>query len=680
MIPSVNLDSAIARLKEKKLPDSRVGDGVPGCFSPRPTHTRSCSVTSVPQELDKNFTELHGQVVDTAETQPEWKPERFSSSNVDKSCSVLKKQGLVPDDFYRTTASPSMLSAFADSEGHEHHPCHSLPKATLIAHQKARSSSATLRHVYAAAVFDDGGTGRTSSTGSSGATDVASTSEKFALREIYVSGKPWLRVADAYPKYFRRAALNISALVTSSSGEHVAIGDCSGRVLLMRRTNQQKQEQLEGDKRASDEGKRGRLQYTNKNNSHIQGSYEFSVGRKAYTSVIDPLNSVEVTPCIQALCFLPQVGPTTYLLMANEKMPKLFKVVEVRESPLPFSAVNHIGEKNVASLTLNPLDVRRTTAMKQVTRYALNHEYNINSLCPLVDSAQFYSADDLTVKLWCIEHPDTSIETYSIKPPFEEEVQETIFGIRCFPHEPFLLFIATTAGTVRVLDIRQRLKLFHQTPLVFKNTYFDEDTSFSSPLTDCALSPCGRFVVGRDFMSVCLWDVRRDSHYDRFAKSVTSPLHEEEEQDVLQRWELYPHLRRDMEQLLQGDIIEKFSVQFLNGREVCTGGFAKTLYVLDILKDSAAPSDKRKRTPRCSNGQAFQLPQLHGTNADALFGSLRPIAMDDVRFSANEDTDALFSNTVTQLSQPLTSMNGDCSLLTSSGQAIFQLAYRNVYL
>ncbi|RNF21250.1 putative protein phosphatase 2A regulatory subunit [Trypanosoma conorhini] len=675
MLPSINLDGAAARRAQKKLQNNRVEEGVPGGFSPRPSHSRSCSMTGVALEVNTGAVALHGQA-GTADAQLEWRPERPSGIAADKTQPVPKKQGPSVDVFSRSTASPSMPAAGGNPVGSEDVLRRSSPRATLLSHQQVRNSfAASLRHVYATAIFGDEGMRKASSRRPCRDTDGAASSEKLALHGVYVSGKPWQRVADGRPTYCRSGALNVSALATSSSGEHVAIGDRSGRVFLMHRI---KQQQLESNSSDGDGSNGEGRKYAGRYASRVQRPYAFAVGRQAYTSVIDPLNSVEVIPCVQALCFLPQVGPTTYLLMANEKLPKLFKLVEVRESPSPFAAVDHLGEKNVASLTLNPLSGTRTTAMKQVTRYALNHEYNINSLCPLADSAQFYSADDLTVKLWCIEHPETSIETYGLKSPFEEEVTETIFGIRCFPHEPFLLFLVTTAGIVRVLDIRQRLKSFQQTPLVFKNTYCDGDTVFTNSLTDCALSPCGRFVIGRDVVSACLWDVRRDSRQDRAAQTPSLPLHEEDEYDVLQRWELYPHLRQELEQIFQGDVVEQFGVRFLNGHEVCTGGFSRTLYTLDILKDAAPPSDGSSSTTRCCDVQAFQLPQVFEGDGDARLGPLCSLAMEDVRFPAIDDADALFNDTVTQLSQPLTSMNGDSSLLASSGQAIFQLAYTNL--
>ncbi|RNF01635.1 putative protein phosphatase 2A regulatory subunit [Trypanosoma rangeli] len=680
MLSSIDRDCAAAKRAQKKLQNNRVEECVPGGFSPRPSHSRSCSVTGVSQEVDTGAVALHGHA-DTADAKLEWKPERSPRLGYDKAEAVPIKHTPSVSVFPSSPASPpSMSSACGNHVGSEHALRRSSPKATLLGHHQVRNAFYSfLRHVDATASVGDESARKRSCTGSYRDTDDVTASEKLMLREVYVSGKPWQHAADGLPTYFRSGALNVSSLATNSSGEYVAVGDRSGRVFLLHRIKQQsQQQQLEGNGRDCEASKGERRPRASGTVSRVHRPYAFAVGRQAYTSVIDPLNSVEVTPCVQALCFLPQTGPTTYLLMTNEKMPKLFKVIGVRESPSPFSAVNHLGEKSVASLTLNPLNGTRMTAMKEVTRYALNHEYNINSLCPVADSAQFYSADDLTVKLWCVEHQDTSIETYALKSPFEEEVTETIFGIRCFSHEPFLLFVVTTAGAVRVLDIRQRLKLFQQAPLVFKNTYHHEDTVFANSLTDCALSPCGRFVAGRDVMSTCLWDVRRNSQHDRAVQTPSSSLHDDDEYCVLQRWELYPHLRQEMEQMFQGDVMETFNVRFLNDHKVCTGGFSRTLYTLDILKDSASPGDGRKSTTRCSNGQTFQLPQLYGESGDARLGLLSSLAMEDVRFSDTDDADALFNNTVTHLSQPLTSMNGDCSLLASSGQAVFQLTYTNL--
>ncbi|ORC90523.1 protein phosphatase 2A regulatory subunit [Trypanosoma theileri] len=688
MIPGLNLDSALGR-RSTGASGPRVEDGVPGCFSPRPAHSRSASVASSAGPM------LEGR--------------RDKERERELESSPAQRRGPSLEGFARSTASPSMPTITRASERRERALRRLSPRATLLNHQHVRQASASLLRACAAPPPPPPlrrATTTTTTTGNSSVNDDSrkvsgGTSllpihsevddphveycDKLMLREVYVTGKQWRHVPAAQREACRFPSTNISALATSTSGEHVAIGDRCGRVFVMRRGEQMEHEHDDDDVNNDND----HIKRESKNSRRVDNStvrvhepYNFAVGRQAYTSVIDPLNSVEVTPSIQALCFLPEAGPTTYVLTANEKMPKLYKVVQVRESPAPFFAVDRLGEKTVGSLTLNPLRGTTTCAMKQVSRYALNHEYNINSLCPLADSAQFFSADELTVKLWCVEYPDTSIETYSLKPPLEEDAQEVICGIRTFQHEPFLLFVLTTSGNVRIVDTRQTLKWLYQTPLVFRNTLSEEDIVISSSLSDCALSPCGRYIAGRDMMSVCLWDIRRTTPYSQTRGLTPSMVGHDDEYDVVRRWELYPHLRQDIEQYFQGEILEQFNVRFLNTHEMCTGGFAGTLYTLDTLKENdstieLSSGEDSSFSPRCNVGEILQFPEIQGAK-DTPHGPLRSLPIEDVTFPISNDSEVLLRGTVTRLSHPFTSANGNCSLLGSCGNALVQLNYSNL--
>ncbi|KAH9578301.1 hypothetical protein LSM04_001083 [Trypanosoma melophagium] len=682
MIPGLGLDSALGR-RSGGGPRGVGGgeDGVPGCFSPRPAHSRSASVASSAGGT------THGG-------------RRERERELETSPAQRRAPSL--EGFARSTASPSMPAIRRASDQRERALRRLSPRATLLNHQHIRHALASLllacapppltTTIIAPRARSNSGSGGTQKSGERNCllgvhSELDDTfveyCDKLKLREVYVLGKQWKHVTAAQREACKFSSTNISALATSTSGEHVAIGDRCGRVFVMRRG-----EKVENDDENDNDDDHHHMGNESKNlrrrrnsTSRVGEPYNFAVGRQAYTSVIDPLNSVEVTPSIQALCFLPEAGPTTYVLTANEKMPKLYKVVQVRESPAPFLAVDRLEEKSVGSLTLNPLRGTKTSAMKQVSRYALNHEYNINSLCPLADSSQFFSADELTVKLWCVEYPDTSIETYSLKPPLEEDAPEVICGIRTFQHEPFLLFILTTSGNVRVVDTRQTLKWLYQAPLVFRNTLCEEDIVISSSLSDCALSPCGRYVAGRDMMSVCLWDIRRPTPYSQSTGLNPSIASQDDEYDVVRRWELYPHLREHIEHFFQGDMLEQFNVRFLNTHEMCTGGFGGTFYTLDTLRENDSTSEvgsvERGCYPCCNIGEILQFPDIQNIK-ETPRGSLKSLSMEDVTFPMSNDAEILLRNTVTRLSHPLTSGNGDCSLLGSCGNALVQLTYSNL--
>lgn len=655
------------------------GTAVPGCFSPRPTHSRNLSTESstfLRETPSKGVAETptgKQQVSSVSkEAGEKFRSTRSKSQTLDSSppshTRVSSTGGLSP-----SRGSSSAMSRGKAVRRRERALRHSSPLETLLEHQRFRCSSSVKALEGASASSPDEKTrgAATSSRGSLAGPQMGRG--RFTLLESYASGKPWSVVAEPHGDICRNSSRNVSSLAVSSSGEHVAFGDRSGRVFVMQ---QRRLDEESGDVEGGREDPAGAS-----TTSRARRPYEFAVGRQAYTSIIDPLNNVEVTPNIQAVCFLPQIGASTYLLTANEKLPKLYKIVRVRESPSSFSAVDCLGGNQTSSLTLNPPHGTMVNAMKQVTRYALNHEYNINSLCPQADGTQFFSADDLTVKLWCVEYPEASIETYSVKPPCDEEAQEMICSVQSFPHEPFLLFVVSISGTVRVVDTRQTIKLLHRSPLTFRSTLRENDMTYNSMLLDCTLSPCGRYVAGRDTTGVCLWDVRRPGASAGGFQGglVSSKLAHSEEHDVVQRWEVHPHLRRELDQFFQSSAVERFHLRFLNCREICTGGFANTLHLIDILDSDGAVIDKTFTAQRYGNVKSLRLPKLQDSS-DRGRGSLQVSSANSVSLPTAGEGEGLFSTAVTHLSSPLTSHNGDCSILASCGSALFQIGYPSLRL
>lgn len=222
----------------------------------------------------------------------------------------------------------------------------------------------------------------------------------------------------------------------------------------------------------------------------------------AYVAVIDPLKSVEVTPAVNSVAFVPRRSPTVQVLCSNEKVPKMYKLIECRDSPLPTKATDVIGSSRVGPLTL-PVVV---PALKHVATFAMEHEYRIHSILPLQDGLRFLSVDDVEAKLWCAEYTDVPLDVVSIKPSGEEEPKDTFLSAYVSPVDPVLFFITTYSGVAQVFDVRQRLRWTAQDSLRFSN-----NTPSDQPpcILSVAHSPCGNLIAGRDATSVLLWDTRR---------------------------------------------------------------------------------------------------------------------------------------------------------------------------
>ncbi|KAG5469340.1 hypothetical protein LSCM1_02555 [Leishmania martiniquensis] len=483
----------------------------------------------------------------------------------------------------------------------------------------------------------------------------------------------------------------ISAL--ASQGDYVAVGDRTGRVVVMRQREMaagQRRFLLDIIQRSGEAEESGSAKWRSTatstaswppspsrhthNLNRARDPYDFYVAQQAYAPVIDTLNSIEVSPTVMALAFLPQCGPTTYLLAANEKVPKLYKVMSVRESANPFRAVDKINTKTIGPLTSSSR--ASTVAMKPVARYAMNHEYNINSICPIAYSDQFVTADDATVLLWCTEYPDTSIEVYDLRSPYEDGPYETIHAVRNFPHEPFLFFVATSGGSVRVVDTRQTLRWADQAAQVFVNPPRAEEEPFSNVtngICDCALSPSRRYIVGRDFMSVCLWDIRmagsggaRNAPESlRRQASTTHGGDGNAECSMVRRWALHPHLRDDLDTIYQSNLLfDRFDVQFLSSRQVCTGGFNNTLYTIDVESGSADTA---------GDVRTFQLLKTEGISEFR-----RTTVSAHRRGEDRTSTGQGLGSRMTLMSRPCMSMSGTCGMMVACGQAVLQLSYNGL--
>ncbi|EPY19062.1 protein phosphatase 2 (formerly 2A), regulatory subunit B [Strigomonas culicis] len=569
------------------------------------------------------------------------------------------------------------------------------------AHRDARRAPAGARNLAVHGTARLGGAGplidRRASYTDPGALSVTTdfvpnTVERFRLEDSYVMGVPFkeymgpssLVHPTSNTATFRQNPTEyISAIATS--GDYVAIGERTGRVSVMRR-------------KPISAAQRHAMAAMEQNEEHYratadaalppprtQDTYDFHVSQYAYTSVIDPLNNVEVTPNVTAMSFLSQVSSVPFLLTANEKVPKLYKIFpSVRESVEPFKMVDQLEASSVGPLTAPSRG--STVAMKMVTKYALNHEYNINSLCPLSDSEQFVSADDLTMQLWCTEYPDMCIETYNLRPSGEEEAREAIRTVRNFPHEPFLLFVATSAGNVRVIDMRQSLKWINQAPQIFFNPPREADGTFdhvTHSLCDCALSPCSRYIAGRDFMTVCLWDVRSATGGSA-TMAASSPrrkrdsfLPDSNSFQPVRVWELHPHLRDDFETLYQSDLLfERFDIAFLNRTHVGTGGFSSSLYTIDVTAGNTSSGFFSADAP--VGVRQMQLPTVDGTAAGGRKGSLKMRTADgkgaDTPRTQKSSMLELGSR-LTLLSRPTASFGGRCELLATCGQVLMQVSY-----
>ncbi len=138
---------------------------------------------------------------------------------------------------------------------------------------------------------------------------------------------------------------------------------------------------------------------------------------------------------------------------------------------------------------------------------------------------------------------------------------------------------STSRGFLRLCDLRdaalcdQSYKLFAPREGTASTGFFDE---IISSITDVKFSPCGTFILARDYLNTLVWDMRMDS-----GPLLTLPIHD--------------HIRPRLCELYENDsVFDKFECSFNHdGSSIISGSysnFMKVARVSSTLKDSSGLS------------------------------------------------------------------------------------------
>jgi hypothetical protein len=364
----------------------------------------------------------------------------------------------------------------------------------------------------------------------------------------------------------------ITATACSLKGDMLMWGDRSGRIMLLDR----------------EDGIVGR-----------GGAFAPMCRRIAYVQFVDPLHSVDVSPAVTAAAFVPPVGPSNMLLTCNERIPKLWKIVQAPTSlPPQFRAVDLLGSRTVGPLTVQEPSV----GCVEVAKYNMDHEYSILSVLPSPDGQHFITVDGLTVRLWAAEMPHMSMDICSIRPPEGSEVKESFTCAASSVRDPSLIMCCTTAGFIRVLDTRCGLKLSADNELlgaamVLRNPPRAVDGDFSQVSVNvlgCCATPCGNYIVSRDFMTVQLFDIRMASGAspnDGLAPGIAGgQLVPSTIQPLVKRWAIHPEQHRYLDDVYQAGVLFDLSpIGLINdGRRWVTGTFGGRVVSASLGDDAAS--------------------------------------------------------------------------------------------
>ncbi|DBA02452.1 TPA: hypothetical protein N0F65_008666 [Lagenidium giganteum] len=366
------------------------------------------------------------------------------------------------------------------------------------------------------------------------------------------------------------ADVQITALAYDRTGDYLATGNSAGRVAVLARTEQANPT----------------------DNSDVPAPlYAVQAEFQSHDPEFDVLTSQELGEKINRLAFCHAQTHAQYLLSANDKTIKLWKVHErsLRDVTHYNTRQWHAGSAIRFPITSAIRGHTTTATTKRV--FAKTHRYYINSLALNCDGETFLSADDLRVYLWRLDTPDQSFTIVDLKPNDMTELTEVITAATFHPDQCNLMAYSTTRGRIRITDLRKssRSNMYSQE--------YGEATEavnaleeITGSISDVVFSPDGRYIIARDFLTVKIWDVNMESR-------------------PLQTFFVHEHLRPRLGMLYENDcIFDKFECAVSrDGDRVATGSYDGECRIYDLKSApqnqattltpvNAAPNRRRRRS------------------------------------------------------------------------------------
>lgn len=392
----------------------------------------------------------------------------------------------------------------------------------------------------------------------------------------------------------------ISAIEYDHSGDFLAVGNKGGKVMVYARNGTHCPAQ-------------DRVIF----NSHRpQPQYSPYADFQSHNAEFDYLKSLEIEEKINQIKWCRPSNNAQYLLSANDKTIKLWKIHErtVREiTQYNAHAANGSGSKlSPRSIRLPQCSVRqRVTATTAKRVYANAHTYHINSIALNSDGETFMSADDLRVNLWSLGVSNQSFNIVDIKPRNMEELTEVITAADFHPSHCNIMMYSTSRGAIKLGDMRQAA-LCDQYSQVYEEQEDPESRNFFAEIiasiSDIKFSPDGRYIIARDFLTLKVWDVNMNSR----------PVH---------TINIHEHLRPRLGDLYENDcIFDKFECAVSgDGNNFVTGSYNSEFHIYDrngrqdvCISLNPRPSNANRRHSMPHHMIAQQM--ANGTNPAAVGG------------------------------------------------------------
>jgi len=297
----------------------------------------------------------------------------------------------------------------------------------------------------------------------------------------------------------------ISTVQFNDTGELLATGDKGGRIVIFKRDNDSTSE------------------------------YNVYSTFQSHEPEFDYLKSLEIEEKINKIRWLPRKNASHFLLSTNDKTIKLWKISEKNkqfgnfnfkrkpgsapflDSDLSDETKMYVDDDEETELSsLRSLKVPKSHNSELMIEsypkkiYANAHAYHINSVSVNSDNMTFLSADDLRINVWNLENTNQSFNIVDIKPNNMEDLAEVITSAEFHPTHCNVFVYSSSRGTIRLCDMRDQALCDDHKFTLEQPSESSERSFFSeiiSSISDISFSPCGRYILSRDYQTVKLWDL-----------------------------------------------------------------------------------------------------------------------------------------------------------------------------
>ncbi|KAJ3440078.1 protein phosphatase pp2a regulatory subunit b [Anaeramoeba flamelloides] len=313
----------------------------------------------------------------------------------------------------------------------------------------------------------------------------------------------------------------ISALEFDSTGNYVAVGDRGGRVILFQsnRISNESDEESDLEEEEFFKEEKEEEDEEEENSKKKKGlQYKFYTEFQSHEPEFDYLKSIDIEEKINKIQWIKRRNRSHLLLSTNDQTIKLWKIFS-KETELVTEL--NIDQEEIEGIN-SPKDlIFPKTQVEEINKEAYNkrtygnaHAYNINAISLCSDDEVFISSDELRINLWHLERTDKSFNIVDLKPDDLEQLSEVITCSQFHPSESSQFMYSLSKGIIHLGDLRQSAKCNNSV-----RSFEDEETSVNdsffteimSNIADIKYSPCGRYILSRDYSTLKVWDVKMES-------------------------------------------------------------------------------------------------------------------------------------------------------------------------